>query len=151
METNLSSTRGEQIYLLISQTHDKNFIKIGCTGDLRARMKSYETYNPTFTKVISFKMESRECGRAFEDALLLKLHERRQKKTEWFEVDEKTLTAFCKISTLEEVKSFVDLNGYFTTMIEVNKARADVEEKPNRARYYLTKAAHYKYLRELIG
>lgn len=145
------NSKGEQIYLLFTQTRDKNFIKIGCTGDLRARMKAYDTHNPTMEKACSFKMEDRDCGRAFEEALLLKFHEKRFKKTEWYEVDDKTLEAFKAIGTLADVKKFVDLDGYFSTMIEINLARANTEDKPFRAKAYLAKATSLRDTKEMIG
>lgn len=145
------TSKGEQIYLLFTQTRDKNFIKIGCTGDLRARMKAYDTHNPTMEKASTFKMESRECGRAFEEALLLKLHEKRWKKTEWYEVDDKTLATFIGITSLADVKKFVDLDGYFSTMIEVNLARANTEDKPFRAKTYFARTAALRDTKEMIG
>jgi ribosomal protein S27AE len=145
------TSKGEQIYLLFTQTRDKNFIKIGCTGDLRARMKAYDTHNPTMEKAGSFKMPNRECGRCFEDALLLRLHEKRFKKTEWYEVDDATFEEFWKISTLDDVKRFVELDEYFSTMIEINLARANTEEKPQRAKAYMTKAILLRDTKEMIG
>ena len=150
-DTTAQVDKGERLYLLVTKAPPKIFIKIGCTSDLRARMKNYETHNPAFEQVGSFPMVNRECSRAFEDALLLRYYSTRRKNTEWFEVSDADAQAFESISTFEYLKKFVDLDGFFRTIIETNLARAEVEEKPRRSQDAKSKAAHYKYLRGMIG
>lgn len=143
--------KGERLYLLVTHAEPHIFIKIGCTSDLRARMKNYETHNPAFEQVASFPMINRECSRVFEDALLMRFYPTRRKNTEWFEVNDNDFQKFEKISSIEMLKDFVHLDTFFRTMIETNLARAEIEEKPRQSQDAKSKAAHYKYLKGMIG
>ena len=157
MESNAQTVpKGERIYLLNSRIVDlsgklHSYIKIGCTCDMRARMKHYETYNPSFECSGSFTMPNRECSEAIEDALLMRYAATRQKKTEWFEVSDEDFARFIQLSSFKDVKAFVGLDAFFNMKIEVYISRSREEEKPNLARHYERKAEHYRALREMIG
>lgn len=148
--------KGEHIYLMGSVTLDEAsrphyFIKIGRTGDLRARMRNYETYNPSFLCFGNFQTPSRAYSEAIEDALATIHLAGRQKKTEWFEVDVKIYNMFKQLSSFDAVRKFVCLEQFFDFKIETFEARAFEEERPLVKKGYLDKALYFKLLRDEVS
>ena len=142
----------ERLYLLGSSTADAEgkihyFIKVGCTADLRARMKCYETYNPALLRFNSFASPSRAYSEAIEDAMLLMFVAGRQKSTEWFEVSKAVFDAFKAIENFRALKTFVNVEAFFDLKITAYQTRAFEEEKVANRKRYEAKAAHYIALR----
>ena len=142
----------ERLYLLGSSTADAEgkihyFIKVGCTADLRARMRCYETYNPALLRFNSFASPSRAYSEAIEDALLLMFVAGRQKATEWFEVNKHTFDAFKAIDSFKALKTFVNVEAFFDLKITAYQTRAFEEEKIANKKRYEARAAHYIALR----
>ena len=142
----------ERLYLLGSSTADAEgkihfFIKVGCTADLRARMRCYETYNPALLRFNSFASLSRAYSEVIEDALLLMFVAGRQKSTEWFEVNKHTFDAFKAIENFKALKAFVNVEAFFDLKITAYQTRAFEEEKIANKKRYEARAAHYIALR----
>lgn len=142
----------ERLYLLGSSTADMEgkihyFIKVGCTADLRARMRCYETYNPALLRFNSFPSPSRAYSEAIEDALLLMFVAGRQKSTEWFEVSKNIFDAFKSIENFKALKAFVNVEAFFDLKISAYQTRAFEEEKIANKKRYEARAAHYIALR----
>lgn len=142
----------ERLYLLGSSTADMEgkihyFIKVGCTADLRARMRCYETYNPALLRFNSFASPSRAYSEAIEDALLLMFVAGRQKSTEWFEVSKNTFEVFKALEDFKALKAFVNVEAFFELKITAYQTRAFEEEKLANKRRYEARAAHYMALR----
>lgn len=143
----------ERLYLLGSSAVDMEgkihyFIKVGCTADLRARMRCYETYNPALLRFNSFPSPNRAYSEAIEDALLLMFVAGRQKSTEWFEVSKNIFDAFKSIENFKALKAFVNVEAFFDLKITAYQTRAFEEEKLANKRRYEARAAHYIALRE---
>lgn len=153
---NVAEMKGERIYLLGTRTIDEKeqthyFIKIGCTADMRARLRCYDTYNPVLLSFNAFPSPSRAYSEAIEEAMLLLFVRGRQKRTEWYEVDRQTFDAFAAIPNFQGVKEFVRLEAYFDLKVTQYTSRAFEEEKPQNKRRYEAKAKELIELRRQDG